>query len=73
MALLGKAKLNSIKRIIFRTLINSCTSYDQFVLINNVFIKDLNLFKKQGYRIVWSVKKIQKAKAQKLLRKIKEN
>ena len=33
---MGKAKLNSIKRIIFRTLINSYTSYDQFVLVNNV-------------------------------------
>ena len=36
MVLLAKAKLNSIEVLIFKVLINSNISHDEFVLINNV-------------------------------------
>ena len=34
--MLAKSKLNSIEDLIFKTLIDSVTSHDEFVLINNV-------------------------------------
>ena len=37
--LLGKSKLSSIKVFIFKALIHSNISHDEFVLINNVLKK----------------------------------
>ena len=34
--LLGKGKLNTIEVLIFKTLIDSCISRDEFVSVNNV-------------------------------------
>ena len=79
--MLAKSKLNSIEVLIFKALIDSNISYDEFVLINNVVkeydnmkegVKESNdknkfkLYIKQCYLIVWSVEKIQKVKYQTL-------
>ena len=79
--MLAKSKLNSIEILIFKALIDSNISYDEFILINNVVkeydnmkegVKEFNdknkfkLYIKQCYLIVWSVEKIQKVKYQTL-------
>ena len=37
--LLGKSKLNTIKVLISKSLIDSCINHGEFVLVNNVLIK----------------------------------
>ena len=76
--LLAKSKLNSTEALIFKALINSNISHDEFVLINEVLeefynikeeIENFNdkekfkLYIKQCYLIVWSIEKIQKVKS----------
>ena len=75
--LLVKSKLHSIEVLILKALIESVTSHDEFVLINNVLklyneikeeiknqlIKDFSIFIKQCHHIiVWIVGKIQNVK-----------
>ena len=64
--LLVKSKLHSIEVLIFKALIESVTSHDEFVLINNVLklyneikeeiknqlIKDFSIFIKQCHHII---------------------
>ena len=60
--LLAKSKINSIKVLIFKALIHSNISRDEYILINNVMkefhnMKQCHLKIKQCYLIVWSVEK----------------
>ena len=70
--LLAKAKLNSMKVLISKVLIDSNISYDEFVLINNVLKEFYNmkeefkLYIRKCYLIAWSVEKKQKIRIQKL-------
>ena len=47
--LLAKPKLNSIKALISMALINSNTSHDKFVLINNM-LKEYNDMKEENLK-----------------------
>ena len=78
--MLVKCKLNCMKVLISKALIDSKISQDEFVLINNVQkeyrdikeeiknLKYLSIFLKQCYRIFWREEKIQKEKTQMLER-----
>ena len=46
MVFLAKSKLYRIEVLIFKTLIDSVNSYDEFVLINNV-LKEYNEMKEE--------------------------
>ena len=79
--LLTKSKLNVIKVLISKALIDSNIFYDEFALINKVLRKfyeikeefkysnkkwKLKLYIRQCCLIVWSIEKIQQVKIQKL-------
>ena len=79
--LLAKSELNSIEVLIYKALIDSNISHNEFISVNNV-LKEYDDMKeeiknsdeiwkykpyiKQSYLIVWRVEKIQKVKIQKL-------
>ena len=71
--LLGKDKLNTIEVLIFKALIDSYISHDEFVSINNV-LKEYNEMKTEikNPEIVSVVKKITRNKNSSI-RKTKEN
>ena len=79
--MLTKSKLNGIKVLISKALIDSNIFYDEFVLINKVLREfyeieeefkysnnkwKLKLYIRQCCLIVWSIEKIQQVKIQKL-------